>query len=97
MRFQVTNAPLTKNTMCKLSVRFQCYPKPYFPFLSLGCKDKTCVFSCVWHEMTAQCAPICSTSKPAERISIHTNTKGRHPSNITTYFLPLFKHTCMFR
>jgi len=96
MKFQVTNALLTKDATCKLSVRFQCYPKPYFLFLSFGCKDETHV-SYVWHGMTAQCAPICFTSKPAERISIHTNTKGLHPSNTTTYFLPSFKHSRKFR
>jgi len=96
MKFQVTNAPLTKSAMCELSVRFQCHPQPYFPFVSFGCKDETYV-SYVWHEMTAQCAPICFTSKPAERISIHTNTEGLHLSKTTTYFLPLFKHSRMFR
>jgi hypothetical protein len=96
MRFYITNAPLTNNVMCKRSLRLQCYPKLYFPFHGFGCKDETYV-SCERNEMTAQCGPICFTSKPAERMSIYTKTKGLYPSNTTAYSLPLFKHGYMFR
>ena len=96
MIYQVTNAPLKNNVKCKLSYVFSVIQSCIALSSVFAVKTKLYV-SNVRLEMTAQCVPICVTSLPLEWILIHTKTQGLYPSNTTTYFLPPFKHSYMFR